>query len=80
MRYTPGEIKAKIKGFAEQKKIERHQVAWAVMHLMNATGNYKKQVTISDLTGEKLPTPERKRRPAGNLKAERDELKKRFGG
>jgi len=45
---------------------------------MNATGNYKKQVTIEDLTGEKSPQREKKR--TGNLKEEAAALKRRFGG
>lgn len=62
MRYTPGQIKAKIKGFMEQQKLQQKQVAWAVCNLMNATGNFKEPVTIEKLAGspkkQKQTTPE----------------------
>jgi len=53
-------------------------MAWAVANLMNASGNMKKQVTAHELIGEK--PPERIRQVRGNLKEEREALKRRFGG
>ena len=54
-------------------------MAWAVANLMNASGNMKKQVTAHELIGEKPPERKRQAR-TGNLKEERDALRKRFGG
>lgn len=77
LRYTPGQIKAALKGFSEGKKAERHLVAWAVANLMNATGNFKKPVTIESLTGEKSQKQEK---TGAQLKAEAAEIKRRLEG
>jgi hypothetical protein len=45
---------------------------------MNASGNMKKPVSASDLLGEKPARIEKKR--TGNLKEDRDAIRKRFGG
>jgi hypothetical protein len=74
-RYTPGEIKAKLKGFNDLRKSERQLAAWAVANLMNATGNYKETITPAGLLGEsKKQAP----KTAQQRKQEHDELVKRF--
>lgn len=73
MRYTPGQIKAKIKGFYELQRAQQKQVAWAVCNLMNATGNFKEPLTIEKLTGEG-------KKQRKNTASDAASLLNRFGG
>ena len=70
MSLTPKLWKLLAKGY-QQKEMERTRLfAWSIAHLMNASGNMKKPITIDDL----LPKPVKrtKKQEAINF----DELKR----
>lgn len=76
MKFTPREWRALAKGFEMKIKAERRNIAWAVAHLMNVSGNMKKQVSVGDLLGEAPQLPQKKQ----NSQKDLEELTRRFGG
>ncbi|MBF0406476.1 MAG: hypothetical protein HQM10_03920 [Candidatus Riflebacteria bacterium] len=75
MKYTPGQIKSKLRGYAEARKADRHNLAWAVANLMNATGNFKNIISVSQLLGEE---PDKQKKTGEELKRDHEELKAKF--
>ena len=76
MRFTPREWRALQKGYELKTKAERRNIAWAVAHLMNVSGNVKKQITAGELLGESPPVEQKQKTSTQDLEA----LTRRFGG